>query len=137
MLDGRQISILLAEDEDDLRGFMKRLLQEALPNASITEVSNGADLLHNLHNAGFDLLVTDNFMPHHNGEEVIRRLKAGELFRPPKATLIVSGAIVWIPPRGESIVSLSKPFRANEFVDCVKQLLALENSQSQPKARAA
>ena len=62
--------ILLAEDDDSLRGFLARALEKA--GHSVIACENGDDAIDALDQGPFDLLLTDIVMPGADGIEVAR-----------------------------------------------------------------
>ncbi|MBN8553315.1 MAG: response regulator [Caulobacterales bacterium] len=62
--------ILLAEDDDSLRGFLARALDKA--GHTVIACENGDDAIDALDHGPFDLLLTDIVMPGADGIEVAR-----------------------------------------------------------------
>ena len=62
--------ILLAEDDDSLRGFLARALEKA--GHSVVACENGDDAIDALDMGPYDLLLTDIVMPGADGIEVAR-----------------------------------------------------------------
>ena len=62
--------LLLAEDDDSLRGFLARALDKA--GHTVIACENGDDAIDALDHGPFDLLLTDIVMPGADGIEVAR-----------------------------------------------------------------
>ena len=71
--------ILVAEDSHSLRAGLESIL--AMAGYAVTTVSDGKELLE-VHQSGekFDLLITDNNMPHMDGIEAIEELRKDPRF---------------------------------------------------------
>jgi two-component system cell cycle response regulator len=70
----RKLHILAVDDDQDIR----EILQEILTNLGHTSVSaeDGLDALEKLTDHHFDIVITDLKMPHMDGIELIKRIKA-------------------------------------------------------------
>ncbi len=115
--------ILLAEDDNDMRGFLVR----ALANAGYEVVSfdNGKSAFDRLREEPFELLLTDIVMPEMDGIELARR--ATELDPDLKVVFITGFAAVALnaaqqAPKDAKI--LSKPFHLKDLVNEVERVLA-------------
>ena len=72
--------IILAEDDDAMRGFLERALEKA--GYDVSSFANGADAFERLKEEPFTLLLTDIVMPRMDGIELVTRVRAdGELRR--------------------------------------------------------
>jgi CheY-like chemotaxis protein len=117
------ITVLLVDDDDQVRGFCRRLLTEN--GLTVLEAHNGLEaLLTSIqHQGAIDLLVTDVVMPGISGFELGRVFK--ELW-PSVNVLYISAS-----PRdtlGDRLPAecacLAKPFAPDELVDAVADALA-------------
>jgi two-component system, cell cycle response regulator CpdR len=114
--------ILLAEDDDSMRGFLERALKKA--GYDVFAVDNGRDALDRLTQEPYTLLLTDIVMPQMDGIELARR--AGELHPALKIMFITGFAAVTLntdqqAPRDARV--LSKPFHLKDLVSEVESLL--------------
>jgi two-component system cell cycle response regulator CpdR len=114
--------ILLAEDDDSMRGFLERALVKA--GYDVTAFANGADALERLKEEPFTLLLTDIVMPRMDGIELARRASALD---PDLKIMFITGfAAVTLNnetrPRDARV--LSKPFHLKDLVREVGRLLA-------------
>jgi two-component system, cell cycle response regulator CpdR len=115
--------ILLAEDDDSMRGFLARALERA--GYDVMAFDNGADAFARLKEEPFTLLLTDIVMPRMDGIELARR--ASELDPDLKIMFITGFAAVTLnsevkAPKDARV--LSKPFHLKDLVLEVEKLLA-------------
>jgi two-component system cell cycle response regulator CpdR len=114
--------ILLAEDDNDMRRFLVKALQNA--GYDVTSYDNGLSAYNRLREEPFELLLTDIVMPEMDGIELARR--ATELDPEIKVMFITGFAAVALnsanaAPKDASI--LSKPFHLRDLVNEVERLL--------------
>ena len=115
--------ILLAEDDDSLRGFLVNALKRA--GHVVKDFDEGRTALKALEREVFDLLLTDIVMPGLDGIELARR--GAELDPAMKIVFITGFAGVSLSscgpaPAGAKV--LSKPFHLRELVDEVERVMA-------------
>jgi two-component system, cell cycle response regulator CpdR len=115
--------ILLAEDDDSMRGFLAAALRRA--GHEVRDHSEGESALEALEREVFDLLLTDIVMPGLDGIELARR--GAELDPAMKIVFITGFAAVALAsgaptPTGSKV--LSKPFHLREIVDEVDRVMA-------------
>jgi two-component system, cell cycle response regulator CpdR len=115
--------ILLAEDDDSMRGFLERALVKA--GYDVMAFTNGVDALDRLKEEPFTLLLTDIVMPRMDGIELARR--AAEIDPGLKIMFITGFAAVILnnetrTPKDARV--LSKPFHLKDLVREVGKLLA-------------
>src|SRR5690606_5877412 len=114
--------ILLAEDDDNLRPFLARSLENA--GHEVLAFSDGDEALPALHAAEFDILISDLVMPGMNGIELARhaREKAPDL---PVIFITGFSAVALEALKTVDGVSkvLSKPFHLNSLVEAVRNAL--------------
>lgn len=120
----RPITVLVAEDEDPLRGLVIRMLGDE--GYRTLEARDGAEALHLAHLAWpyLNLVVTDVVMPTMGGAELGRRLA---LDCPGLPILYMSaygpGDIFHRGAPDPAIPFLSKPFESDHFLAVVRELL--------------
>ena len=115
--------ILLAEDDDSMRGFLERALTKA--GHQVTAFDNGAEAYQRLLEEPFTLLLTDIVMPKMDGIELARR--ASELDPELKIMFITGFAAVTLNADmggAKDAKVLSKPFHLKDLVAEVDRLLA-------------
>lgn len=115
--------ILLAEDDDSLRGFLTTNLTRA--GHTVDAFADGDGAWEALTGSSYDLLLTDIVMPGLDGIELARR--AGELDPAMKIVFITGFAAVAlsqaaVAPAKASV--LSKPFHLRELVTAVERVIA-------------
>jgi two-component system cell cycle response regulator CpdR len=115
--------ILLAEDDESMRGFLVRALEKA--GHDIIAFANGEEAYERLKTEPFTLLLTDIVMPKMDGIELARR--ASELDPDLKIMFITGFAAVILnndiaAPKDARV--LSKPFHLKDLVREVDRLLA-------------
>ena len=114
--------ILLAEDDDSLRGFLARALERA--GYEVTACADGDEAAAALDET-WDLLLTDIVMPGLDGIEVARRAAARD---PSLRIMFITGfAAVALAagdaaPLGAKV--LSKPIHLREIVSEVERMMA-------------
>ena len=115
--------ILLAEDDDSMRGFLEKALTTA--GYDVTGFENGKEAYARLLEEPFTLLLTDIVMPEMDGIELARR--ASELDPELKIMFITGFAVVTLNPEKrppEDAKVLSKPFHLRDLVREIDRLLA-------------
>lgn len=115
--------ILLAEDDESMRGFLVRALEKA--GHDVIAFANGEEAYERLKTEPFRLLLTDIVMPKMDGIELARR--ASELDPDLKIMFITGFAAVILnndiaAPKDARV--LSKPFHLKDLVREVDRLLA-------------
>jgi two-component system cell cycle response regulator CpdR len=114
--------IILAEDDESMRGFLERALTRA--GYDVVSFNNGVEALERLKEEPFTMLLTDIVMPRMDGIELARR--ASELDPDLKIMFITGFAAVTLSNSSEAPNDarvLSKPFHLKDLVDEVEQLL--------------
>jgi two-component system cell cycle response regulator CpdR len=115
--------ILLAEDDESMRGFLERALAKA--GYEVIAFANGRDAYERLQREPFVLLLTDIVMPQMDGIELARQ--ASELNPKLKIMFITGFAAVTLnrdaqPPKDARV--LSKPFHLKDLVREIDRLLS-------------
>jgi two-component system, cell cycle sensor histidine kinase and response regulator CckA len=126
MIPGKGRTILLVEDEGQVRNLISRILR--LHEYTILEAGHGEEAL--ALSASFQgiihLLVTDIMMPVMSGYELAVRLAK---LRPEAGILFISGFAGGMTPDGlgtahARVGFLAKPFKALELLDKVAHLIS-------------
>jgi len=115
--------ILLAEDDEDMRRFLVRALENA--GYQVVSFDNGRSAYDRLREEPFHLLLTDIVMPEMDGIELAR--KASELDPDLKIMFITGFAAVALNPDNHAprdAKILSKPFHLRDLVGEVSRLIA-------------
>ena len=115
--------IILAEDDNDMRRFLVKALENA--GYEVVSYDNGRSAYDRLREEPFELLLTDIVMPEMDGIELGR--KATELDPDMKVMFITGFAAVALNPDNQAPKDakvLSKPFHLRDLVSEVQKLLA-------------
>ncbi len=119
-------TILLVEDEDLLRNGVQEMLE--MHDFHVIGAGDGVEALEWLEEADIDLVITDLVMPNMDGVDFVHRLREK---RPTLPVIVVSGSSKSVMDRygintldiPGANASLPKPFKGNELVGLVKNLL--------------
>ncbi len=117
------MKILLAEDDNDMRRFLAKALENA--GFNVSSYDNGASAYNRLREEPFELLLTDIVMPEMDGIELARR--ATELDPDIKVMFITGFAAVALNPDNRAprdAKILSKPFHLRDLVNEVEKMMA-------------
>ena len=130
---GREERILLVEDDDNIRRFIKDILENY--GYKVNEAENSAQALKFLrdNNIKPDMLITDVVMPGLNGRQLADKLKKEmNLFH----VLFISGyAFEYLNKEGvmdKNIDFLQKPFTIPSLLQKVREVLDREDTVTQP-----
>lgn len=131
--EGPRPRILYADDDDSLRRLGERLL--LCSGYAVDTVSDGAEAWAALQHTSYDLLVTDNEMPHLTGLELIRMSRQAGLNVP---VILTSGTLATLPMDDLSWIEcsamLAKPFTCERLLVVVREALRAAASQPAPHA---
>ena len=108
------IRILVAEDDEAMRAYLARALQNA--GYDVVAVDRGTHALPYLQNEHFDLLLSDIVMPEMDGIELAQR--CAEISPATKVMFITGFAAVTLKANREApqVKVLSKPFHLKDLV---------------------
>lgn len=123
---GGNETILVAEDNPDVRRVVSRVLSQA--GYAVLEASSGAEaiLVGERHEGPIDLLLSDIVMPYLSGTEVAERLGAT---RPGIPVLFMSGFFdVDVAPEGRV---LQKPFTPAQLLEAVRDVIDGSSSDAE------
>jgi two-component system cell cycle response regulator CpdR len=116
-------NILLAEDDDSLRGFLARALERA--GHQVRVCADGDEAVDALDDGPYDLLLTDIVMPGVDGIEVARMAAART---PGMRIMFITGFAAVALSEGsrapEGAKVLSKPVHLREIVSEVERMIA-------------
>ncbi len=114
--------ILLAEDDNDMRRFLVKALENA--GFQVSPHDNGLSAYQRLREEPFEMLLTDIVMPEMDGIELARR--ATEIDPDLKVMFITGFAAVALNPDSKAPKDakvLSKPFHLRDLVNEVEKML--------------
>lgn len=120
------IRILLAEDEDAMRTYLARALENA--GYSVVAVDRGTAAVPLLERESFDLLLSDIVMPEMDGIELAQR--CAEISPETKVMFITGFAAVTLKASQEAPQAkvLSKPFHLKDLVLEVERIFGLPST---------
>ncbi len=99
--------ILVADDQSTTRHLLTYMLGKA--NHTVITAENGEDAIERLSNAKFDLLITDIYMPHVDGWELLRRIREQD-------DLVSLPVIVFSAGNLRDLATKAKSYGATRFV---------------------
>lgn len=128
MTDNQKLRILLAEDEEAMRTYLGRALENA--GYEVVSVDRGTEAVPKLESERFDLLLSDIVMPEMDGIELAQR--CNEVSPHTKVMFITGFAAVTLKASREQPQAkvLSKPFHLRDLVLEVERVFASEAAAS-------
>ena len=116
--------ILIVEDNEDLRNFLRMKLESA--GFKVTVAPSGAEALELMASEPADMVLTDVFMPEKDGMETIVEIRA----RYPQATIIAMSGwdsrsdadYLRIAREIGAVRTFRKPFEPEQMVEVLRQL---------------
>ena len=131
---GQKLSVLVVDDEDDIRETLRMFLEMMEVFTFIVEASDGGDALRKTENQKFDLIVTDLMMPKVRGIQFIEKHRREEKKtneNGPFTPFVILSANV----TGEEVQKaihfgvkhvITKPCSAEDFVKKIQEVLVKE-----------
>jgi CheY-like chemotaxis protein len=118
-------NVLVVDDDPLVVTVLTHFLEEA--GYAVTPAGNGREGLEQYRAGRCDVVITDRAMPEMSGEELAAELGLRE---PDLPIVLITGCreAIAYPDRYDAI--LIKPFRSDELLNCVAQLLELEPEPS-------
>jgi CheY-like chemotaxis protein len=114
--------ILIADDDQNIRMLLVRLIQNVAPDAEVVKAKNGVEALSALQHYAFGLIITDYHMPGASALDILSSARAQDPWVP---VVVVSAR-----PQVESSVLaagatafFAKPFEIEPFSSLLQQLL--------------
>jgi DNA-binding response OmpR family regulator len=100
------VRILLCEDDP----VSLKIIERTLTNSKFEVVSarDGFEAVQQIDKSNFDLVITDIHMPHHSGDEILKRVRTGHHKHTPVIMLSVDTA--------EEVIALALKEGVNEFI---------------------
>lgn len=124
-------TILLIEDSETVRNFLRRLFQREMPACTIIEAAEGRAALHEMTRCKADLIVTDLQMPGLDGRGFIAKLRSNPLLRK-KSVLVLSSDdladLRRLYQADPGILFLSKPSALEAIIQAARSLLDAETA---------
>ncbi|NOK31866.1 ATP-binding response regulator [Corallococcus exercitus] len=122
---GPRPRILLADDNADMRDYVRRLLSQRY---DVTAVANGAEALRSARESRPDLVLSDVMMPVMDGIQLVKQLRADEALRTLPVILLSARAGEEATSSGLELGAddyLTKPFGAKELLARVRTQLTM------------
>ncbi|MDP6390316.1 MAG: response regulator [Alphaproteobacteria bacterium] len=120
------ISVLVIEDDGELRGVLENLLASA--GYDVRTAEDGVQGMDMFFERAPDLVVTDLFMPRSDGIEVVREIKRRN---PDVRVLAMTGMDTDVDYLAATTHlgawhTLRKPFRGNAFLAAIEEVMGME-----------
>jgi len=116
--------ILIVEDEEKVAFFLKESLSDPESRYQVYNASSAEEALATVDSCGFDLVIADFRLPGRNGLELISELRSSH---PHTRTMLItaygSDELEAAAYRHEVARYFAKPFRLDEFVEAVHEIL--------------
>ena len=119
-------TILLIEDSDTVRNFLRRVFLKDMPDATIIEAAEGRAALHEMTRCKADLIVTDLQMPGLDGRGFIAKLRSNPLLRKKSVLVLSSDSLDDLRTLYQSdpgILFLNKPSAVETILEAARTLM--------------
>lgn len=119
--------ILLIEDSDTVRHFLRRVLSQTLTDCVIREAADGRAAISEMSHKKVDLIVTDLEMPGMDGRTFLRKIRANPLLKKKPIMVLSGGITAELKDEFKSDTQLSfveKPSTSEEISETAIRLLA-------------
>lgn len=119
-------SILVVEDDKDVRDTVVALIEAKLSSSDITTASNGLDGFICTQKEKFDLIITDHKMPFMTGAAFIIGVRTKETQNNSTPIIMLSGHIdpeLRKKLQIQSVQFVEKPFTPDDFIDIIRTYL--------------
>ena len=118
---GRQIRVLLAEDDRALRRFLEIVLERA--GYKVIPASDGLEAMKLVLSTPVDVVITDAMMPNLSGHEFCRFLRNSPALS--RLPVIMLSALERKDNEAEQADAfLAKPVSGESLIECIEELLA-------------
>jgi len=129
-LPDKNIRILVADDNADMRAYLKRLLE---PHFTVYTVANGKEAYDSIHSVKPDMLISDIMMPVMNGQELVQLIRAD--IHTLRLPVILLSARAGEEARIEGLEAgaddyLVKPFSARELLTKVRSQVTIAKARN-------
>ena len=129
-------TILIVDDNDTLRGFLRRIVEKAGHRPVVA--CNGREAIEHVEREPVDLVISDIFMPETDGLELLRDLKKR---RPGLHVIAVSGGgeygdmdILQAARLCGAFRIFTKPFPTEEMISAIREAVGGGASTPNPEA---
>jgi CheY-like chemotaxis protein len=114
--------VIVADDDASIRALMVRVVAHTYPGALISAAADGREALAIYEQQGADLLITNNAMPHLNGLDLVKTLRARQVTIPIVMVSALPSQAADAQAAGVTYF-LHKPFTITELVQVLTSLL--------------
>jgi DNA-binding response OmpR family regulator len=122
---GRQIAVVVVDDDSQNREFIGRCLTAAGVSAMLSD--SALTGLHAIENDRPDLIILDLVMPDQDAFQLLQRglesTRPNERGLPPILVMITSDPIMKLEVRNAGLRYLTKPFTQSELLDSIAEAL--------------
>jgi CheY-like chemotaxis protein len=118
-----QYSILLVEDEPDVRHFLMRAIQRTIPNVSVTAAADGRAAVEQLHIQVPELIISDHRMPRMTGIELLIYVRTN--WSMPFILISADPIVQTQALAAGASMFLAKPMSLSQLRSAIEQLLNL------------
>ena len=139
---GETLSVLIVDDEPEIRELLRSLLEVMGCWDFIVEAENANQALLKTQNQKFDLVITDLSMPKTSGLDFIRSFRLAEKAKGLKTPLLILSA--YLTDEGINRAKamgvnhiLTKPCATETFIDKVRSILKSERGEKLKLIRGA
>ena len=134
-LGQHNISVLLIDDEADIREIIRDRILEVEPMLKIIEASNGVEGLQKMSMQKFSMVITDLGLPKKNGQALLKEAQTLPSSLMPDRFIVVSGNSNpdGMPTRLGRVEFFSKPIKWELFLASIQ---AHVNSKREPQSRS-
>jgi PAS domain S-box-containing protein len=124
--DGKlSLSILLVEDNDQVRAFTRDMLRDA--GCAVVEVSSAAEAIQELDDKQVDLVLSDVVMPGKSGVEFANEVR---IARPNLPVILMTGYSDELVESGVNFPFLAKPFTSKDLRAVIESSLATASANA-------
>ncbi len=122
------LQILLIEDSNTIRGFLRRIMTKHFPGSTVREAEDGRQAMSEMSNKRVDLIVTDLQMPGMDGQTFLKILHRNPVLKY-KPVLVLSGSFTSQLKEElkayPTVRTLAKPSSEEEIAVTLKDLMAV------------
>lgn len=118
-------SILLVDDEEDVRALIKQHLTSAIKDINIIEAKDGSEAMAKLSYQTFHCIITDIQMPKKDGVDLIEKIKQSNLNAATPIIVVTGFPDEQLLERFSNITFVEKPYDKTVLVQLVESQLKL------------
>lgn len=130
-LSGEGQTILVVDDDDHIRGWLEKVLQDFGYRTLVAATAEEARELFRRNEGDTQLVIADVFLPGSSGRDLVKDLKELD---PSTKVIFMSGLLEAATPEGlldEHVAFLAKPIRNHELRDAIAHLLGAKEPRDE------